>query len=122
MEKSELRIGSIYMSEKFNMPVYLEADDICQMVQDADGADIEPEGYIKPIPLSENWLEKFGFKQWGDKYTWSVKGLIIHKRKRGFVVRKSMPIITSVHQLQSLYYAMTCKEIAPFVSGVWKGC
>jgi len=69
---------------------------------------------IDPIPLTEEWLIKFGFKNWGDKYTWSTKargGVIVHKRKRGWVVRKNMPIIEYVHQLQNIYFALTGKEL-----------
>ena len=64
MKQSELRIGSIYKSVKWNKPVRLTAEDISELVYRADGASIEH--YIgeifEPIPLTEEWLLKFGFK------------------------------------------------------------
>lgn len=65
--------------------------------------------YWKPIPLTEEWLLKFGFKPLGKD--WQKNGIIIHTRKRGFVLRKSVPIIEYVHQLQNLVYALTGKEL-----------
>lgn len=120
MKEEELRIGNIYMSINFNVPVYLEAEDIAQMVVEADGAEIEPINYVKPIKLTTEWVNNLGFKNWGDKYTWSIGSFIIHKRKRGWVLRKSTPIIKHVHQLQNLYFALTGEELAPFVVGAWK--
>ena len=64
---------------------------------------------IEPIPLTEEWLLKFGFKPFCND--WSKKALIIHTRKRGFVIKRSIPIIKSVHQLQNLYFALTGTEL-----------
>jgi len=64
---------------------------------------------LNPIPLTEEWLLKFGFKPFCND--WSKKALIIHTRKRGFVIKRSIPIIKSVHQLQNLYFALTGTEL-----------
>ena len=120
MKETELRIGNIYMSTKFNTPVYLTAEDIAQMVYEADGAKIEPLDVVEPIDLTVEWIEKLGFKNCGDKYTWCVGSFIVYKRKRGFVLKKNLPTIKYVHQLQNIYYSLTGKELCKFTYGVWK--
>jgi len=61
------------------------------------------------IPLTEEWLIKFGFKPLAKD--WAFKGVVIHTRKRGFVLRKSVPDIKHVHQLQNLYFSLTGEEL-----------
>jgi len=65
--------------------------------------------HINPIPLTEDWLLKFGFKTF--KKDWSKKSFIVHSRKRGFIIRKSIPQIEYVHQLQNIYFALTGEEL-----------
>lgn len=69
---------------------------------------------ISPIPLTEEWLIKFGWKQI-DKYTFTKKGWFIYKRKRGFVTgsKKRELKLESVHQLQNLYFALSGEELEP---------
>lgn len=64
---------------------------------------------ITPMQLTEEWLKKLGFKPF--QKDWSIKGLIVHSRKRGFIVRKSIPQLEYVHELQNLYFALTGKEL-----------
>lgn len=66
---------------------------------------------LRPIPLTEEWLERFGFKKFKNHNDWSKRGVIIHGRKRGFVLRRSVPVIKYVHQLQNLYFALTGEEL-----------
>lgn len=61
------------------------------------------------IPLTEEWLLKFGFKPFCKDF--SLKGIVIHKRKRGWVLRKSVPDLKYVHQLQNLYFALKGEEL-----------
>lgn len=112
MKATELRIGSTYRSVKFDMTVTLCAEDMYELVCKADGASIDfyIDGMIEPIPLTEEWLLKFGFKPFVKDFT--KNGIIIHTRKRGYVLRKSVPIIKYVHQLQNLYFALTGEELA----------
>ena len=65
---------------------------------------------IEGIPLTVNLLKKAGFKPFCKD--WQLKGLIIHTRKRGFVVRKSMPIVKCLHNLQNVYYWRTGNELS----------
>jgi hypothetical protein len=60
---------------------------------------------IEPIPLTEEILLKCGFKQL-DKYTFTLNGLFVYNRKRGFVTgSKNKEIkLDSLHDLQNWYY------------------
>jgi hypothetical protein len=78
---------------------------------------------LKPIPLTIEWLEKFGFKlrnkeHYGTSYymflkEWSIR----HKIKRGKdlfslnMYSNYVKYIEYVHQLQNLYFALTGKEL-----------
>lgn len=80
--------------------------------------------YVEPIPLTEEWLTKAGFKPWGTyDYLWK-KGrnhacTIIQEEEfkggkewfelRG--VKNGHVIIEYVHQLQNLYFALTREEL-----------
>ncbi len=65
---------------------------------------------ISPIILTEKWLLLFGFKRFCKDF--SKNGVIIHTRKRGYVLRKSVPDIKYVHTLQNLYFALTNTELS----------
>lgn len=104
MKASELRIGNWVDSELRNMQI--ELVDFADILKYYNANNLD---HMKPIPLTEEWLEKFGFKPFVKD--WQRKGIIIHTRKRGFVLRKSVPIIKHVHQLQNLYFALTGEEL-----------
>lgn len=57
---------------------------------------------IKPIEITEELLEELGFKRWGSAKTYSLKSIILHKRKRGWVLRKSYKDFHYIHQIQNL--------------------
>lgn len=111
MKKEELRIGNWYQSVKWQVPVRCDLTDLFNLYANTDGAVEDPpiDDMFEPIPLTEEWLLKLGFKPLVNDY--QIKGLIIHKRKRGFIVRKSIPQIQYVHQLQILYFALTGEEL-----------
>ena len=78
---------------------------IVRFFKDEVHNDDQPESLddITPIELTTEWLERFGFKKWKGTNDWYKKGVILHGRKRGFVVRASMPVVKYVHQLQDVY-------------------
>ena len=67
---------------------------------------------IEPIPLTEEWLLKFGFKKNGRD--WELPNFRFHVNKpinyNGFVFCDGYTVITEkiqfVHQLQNLYFAL----------------
>ena len=110
IQANELRIGNWMMG---NVPFQIEPNDI-----GLDYYHEQQKGVSRwePIPLTEEWLIKFGFKRLFDKF-WMKKHLLLNN---GFV-----PMFTDgnyheeeigeqlkyVHQLQNLYFALTGEEL-----------
>ena len=73
---------------------------------------------IKPIPLTEEWLEKSGKFDWSDDY-WIllIANLteieLLYQGDEFKVYMNDLPIqyIKYVHQLQNLYFALTGTEL-----------
>jgi hypothetical protein len=67
--------------------------------------------YIKPIPLTEEWLGKcyFKFKELG-LYNFSISNHIVSKRIF-FTIDGYAKQIYYLHQLQNLYFALTGTEL-----------
>jgi len=95
--------------------------------------DINDFEYLKPIPLTEEWLIKFGFSLMTDTTPYNYR---IHKNKsfcyirygefgtfeygfeklfKGFnglfIANKFVRVIKYVHDLQNLYFALTGEEL-----------
>lgn len=84
---------------------------------------------IKPIPLDEGWLIKFGFEKKGETFVKYMKpDFIIEINKQGtshwfpWITERaemasmndnviSLNFIDNVHQLQNLYFALTGQEL-----------
>lgn len=124
MKASELRIGNLVFNEAWNgEPCEIEVADLLGMMQwETTGKEAE---FIKPIPLTEDWLKRFGFKQ-GDNVTCNdsfyeipVGGSMLSINPNNGVVwinRNNSSInnpacIDHVHSLQNLYFALTGKEL-----------
>lgn len=61
--------------------------------------------HLKPIPLTEEWLVKFGFKK-GSKGWFKT---LSNNHKFNFYMYKNL--CSNVHQLQNLYFALTGEEL-----------
>lgn len=106
MEARELRIGNY--AYKYNNPKVYTIE---------NGIDINGAGFYQPIPLTGEWLVKFGFKggvkEQGDQ--------LIQVYGNGFFYLFGNDSVTSgqcftgeckyVHQLQNLYFALTGQEL-----------
>ena len=118
MKATELRIGnSVLLDTGSTLPSIhdIKPLDIAQL---SDGM---PKGCIvEPIPLTEEWLLKFGFE--GDKSKiWFTNNLISINPSKGYIHLEhsddSDQWITldicceHVHQLQNLYFALTSTEL-----------
>jgi len=74
--------------------------------------------WCKPIPLTEEWLLKFGFNEvfmvdgvWGygiDGFIYVNSGQI---RFNGKAILLNENQLQHVNQLQNLYFALTCEEL-----------
>lgn len=135
MKASDLRIGNYYTSVKFGVVVKCDISDLSDLCAKSDGAIDHPpiDEMFAPIPLTEDWLNDFGFKNdYAKHWTKSIgkyysEGQLIisysfsREDKEAFQVSQGTggdnctwiypPKPKYVHELQTLYYALTGKEL-----------
>jgi hypothetical protein len=109
MKATELRIGNLIFNTVggINTPII------------ADIISIKYAHTYEPIPLTEEWLDKFGLREIhernGVKYSrWaSKKGITLYESSGGYSCYKfsNKIIIHFVHQLQNLYFILTGEEL-----------
>lgn len=125
IQANELRLGNLLNSDKDthshtrkvsgigheNHIVYL--DSIHNRIS-SERIDI---GHLKPIPLTEEWLLKFGFKNNGQNI-YDLPSWVPYLRERKRKNQKWYQVfnvadcnIEYVHQLQNLYFALTGEEL-----------
>jgi hypothetical protein len=81
------------------------------IVENSDGNYAIPSDKLKPIPLTEEWLLKFGFDKIDFQF---IKNGIKLFPIRDLYYRGNFPIksdIKYVHQLQNLFFALTGEEL-----------
>jgi hypothetical protein len=116
MEARELRIGNYVYFGIINEPIKITGGiDICNPTI----------VMAKPIPLTKEWLLKFGFEMIEDKteevWYWAYKDFVLEPTFFCFGyaspivfdlirVNEDKPLI-HVHQLQNLYFALTGEEL-----------
>jgi hypothetical protein len=109
MEAKELRIGN-YASNGENV-MLVDCHTIYDNTVIFNG--------LKSIPLTEEWLLKFGFKKGtieNDNWAFTIFFYdiwrVIYKEKKGYgSADVYLENFWSVHQLQNLYFALTNKEL-----------
>lgn len=100
------RIGKVISFTNRNVKVKLPDSTVSITTNKGfDGLDIDP------IEITTEWLLKEGFKTIGHSKDYRKKSIILHTRKRGLVVRKSVPIMQYVHQLQNYCFTNTGTEL-----------
>jgi hypothetical protein len=118
MEAVELRLGNWY--DHHGTPKQVTTS----VIEDLWGA---PRVWVKPIPITAEWLVKFGFENKGHGYsdniyykqqgwynwahivTISDTGIVM---KHGFMNQWSeLKSLQYVHELQNLYFALTGEEL-----------
>lgn len=104
----ELRIGN-----------YVRFDDMCasnfHVLDEVPKQEDELYIWIEPIPLTEEWLLKFGFEKKGVNRTrWAFWEIDLVEDEKGIYSFDESRIyidIKYVHQLQNLYFALTNGEL-----------
>ena len=110
MNAQELRIGNFITSKTWKLPFFdVEPDDIWKVNDNPT--------HYEPIPITEEWLLKFGFEKcenefWYEKSIFSLNlfGTIsIQGRKLSEATFNTE--IKHVHQLQNLFYCLCGEEL-----------
>jgi hypothetical protein len=102
MKANELRIGNYILSS---------TGEVIKCLMIRQNSDISN---LKPIPLTEEWLLKFGFEVYEFDHKsnqYGYKNRLIVIRDGLFVEYGSNVKIQYVHQLQNLIYALTGEEL-----------
>lgn len=123
MDARELRIGNLVNTRRGTQKCI---DVLCDCVNFHD-LECEPYDLIDPIPLTEEWLEKFGFEFEKPKSKlstakWHIKNLDennkigVNLQVQLFSIGEGVdwifPMkIEYLHQLQNLYFALTGIEL-----------
>lgn len=129
MEAQELRIGN-YVHVKYSRSGLKDSDVELTYESFLRFLHLDISEIAHPIPLTEEWLIKFGFEFWCDELGikayykvygveyfcvatngfWQLRGGL--KDKDGaWRMGNNYPFIKSVHQLQNLYFALTNTEL-----------
>lgn len=108
MKENELRLGNYY--DRYSQIMQVSPNTIEEVWK----AERE---WCKPIPLTEEWLLKFGFEHYClnflkrgnvDFYVW---GSLKDNTKFEIKALDTLIGIKHVHQLQNLYFALTGEEL-----------
>ena len=120
MEANELRIGNLIeyriqddLDDRKDWweVSKIDATDLCILESNIDYD-------FRPIPLTEEWLLKFGFKKYGKTTLFKKSNVTLnsmdigHNRGDGFTLNY-IPFVKVQHvnQLQNLYFALTGEEL-----------
>jgi hypothetical protein len=112
MRSNELRIGNYAMDKVLGIIGIDSTDKIYHA------------GNLKPIPLTEEWLVKFGFERSTKTFTDSAYSVTFRRAKDGGwaiydtstdegtnYLTPNLGFCEHVHQLQNLYFALTGEEL-----------
>ena len=135
MKANELRIGNLIHNPIQNIDLRVTVDLLSRINYDYFNTQMNPKDKFQPIPLTEKWLLKFGFKEL-TRFTHDFeeiiysKSIIIGSEDHCETLTISMPFkivfigdylsdedytlnidINNVHTLQNLYFALTNEEL-----------
>ena len=134
MKAQELRIGN-YVSTPSGIQQIIHIEEDCFYSKDFKNKWAE----IKPIALTEEWLVNFGFEEdnkikdlWHLKYECNVlkkrrnfisvyfpmsKETYFYFKDLGIKINQRDDVDKYVHELQNLYFALTCEELKLATAG-----
>jgi len=107
LQSKDLRIGNYIMQGGKITCV----EKLSRSIDDWDRTNGKRTQDCQPIPLTEEWLLKFGFETQGIMAkVWILKNINVWALDGGFANDLDYPI-NYVHQLQNLYFALTGEEL-----------
>lgn len=118
MEANELRLGNLVTATLTN-EIYEIGIWALRVIEDGNyqnSYDTETKVY-EPIPLTEEWLLKFGFEKNNNNQFILMEGsvdILFNKDLNGWTcdgINFSINMTEHVHQLQNLYFALTGEEL-----------
>lgn len=110
MEAKELRIGNLVLDKDNN--IFAIAGILQNSVFKENAYIGMPLEWIKPIPLTEDYLLDFGFNHNEEKNVFELNGFLIYKQDCFWFDLISDSIeIEYIHQLQNLYFSLTNEEL-----------
>jgi hypothetical protein len=120
IKASELRIGNLVKYDKRVFEIDIIAHEFPTLNTAEFGIGVVDWNNIEPIPLTEEWLLKFGIdftseKEWYH-LTFTIKDLLFETSSsiKGFTYNlcfDNQINFQYVHQLQNLYFALTGEEL-----------
>ena len=117
MEANELRIGNYATDSIQTGAITVFNNDAC-VLKHKSGIVKCRISDLSPVPLTEEWLLKFGFENFEDNNSLYQKDLLtisicgnifIEQSEDKYVFFRNK--IHSIHQLQNLYFALTGEEL-----------
>lgn len=104
IKANELRIGNLLFND--GVVVTIDARSIFDIWDD------KGLNNYSPIPLTEEWLMRFGFEENEEGY-WVIVGQFYDMRKilKTSLYQGDLQSTKYVHQLQNLYFAITGEEL-----------
>lgn len=116
-QANELRIGNLLLFSNMIEPdriISIDAWFLRQLVSDHKVKNTELNGYHHPIPLTEEWLLKFGFVSGKFNYLWGYGNFLYDEKLKlwtWYGIQLHDYLIQYVHQLQNIYFALTGQEL-----------
>lgn len=111
MKASELRIGNWIMSDECGFTTVNGS-----LIQFLETPKSLVTGFVEPIPLTEEWLLKFGFEYDGcEWFDFKSVGISLNNKRatqQNGEYYNQLRFPDYVHQLQNLYFALTGEELA----------
>lgn len=104
MKGNQLRIGNYVYRQSSKLIVDKS------IVYQIENVNLQSALKYEPIPLTEEWLLKMGFVNFGKRWTHSNLSLDIIQGV-GFYMQYVRLEINYVHTLQNLYFAITGEEL-----------